>query len=437
MSLNPLDEQLQNEERDAAVLEVALKDVIREIEWFEGTRLETLLGQLDELQSNQVDLSRTLDQIAADVLQLENEIWLVSESIGPLWNPWNWFDSQQRGARARKKDLVTSLVWVTGRYPQAQSHLRDVQARERGKSAEVARYRGLDLDAKTTEREALNRQLLQQKQRVEATNARKIQVDEALEPILRQILGTEQKKADAGRAIGRAQQFQNELWHADNSYERAMVHQECESVFGSGKPGQVIHEREAEIRRLNRDLEKLQIRAKNVATRAARDVKRLILDGSNLCYEGDKFIGLGALSVLVPVLAAAYDVVVVFDASITGELTSSDRDIRNALGGETKIHVVAPGVDADETVLDLAGSDQTVFVLSNDRFAEFREKAAVRDGRLIRHEIVAGRVLVHDLSVSEAFEDVVPAVHTGYGIASASSVRADLPAVKTLLRRSE
>jgi hypothetical protein len=44
-----------------------------------------------------------------------------------------------------------------------------------------------------------------------------------------------------------------------------------------------------------------------------------------------------------------------------------------------------------------------VYVLSNDRFAEYAEKPAVRDGRVLRHEILNGRILVHDLDVAASF----------------------------------
>lgn len=94
----------------------------------------------------------------------------------------------------------------------------------------------------------------------------------------------------------------------------------------------------------------------------------------------------------------------VFDASIRRALGSSDSDIRDIIGGDIQVHVVATSVKADETVLDLAGSDKTTFIVSNDRFAEFGEKPALRDQRIIRHEIVSGQVLIHDLGVSETFK---------------------------------
>jgi hypothetical protein len=188
-------------------------------------------------------------------------------------------------------------------------------------------------------------------------------------------------------------------------YQRAMSHQKCEEIFGTGSPRKVIAKKESEIRRLDRDIEKLEKRAKNIADKTARHIKKLILDGNNLSYQGDVFIGLSALKPLVPILASEYEVVLIFDASIRRALDSDDSDIRDIFGGDIQVHIVATGIMADETIIDLADSDNTTFIVSNDRFAEFGEKAAIRDRRVIRHEIVAGRLLIHDLEISETFRE--------------------------------
>lgn len=249
----------------------------------------------------------------------------------------------------------------------------------------------------------LANQLSQQKREVERISGRKHQVDDALAPIVAQIHDTKQKKSEAASTKSQAQSLDEELSNADTSYERAIAHQKCEEKFGTGSPKKVISQKDSEIRRLDRDLEKLQKRAKTVADKAARNIKKLILDGNNLSYQGDIFIGLAALESLVPILANEYEIVLVFDASIRRALGSSDSDIRDVLGNYIQVHVVATSVKADETVLDLAGTDNTTFIVSNDRFAEFREKPAIRDQRVIRHEIVSGQVFIHDLGVSETF----------------------------------
>ena len=61
------------------------------------------------------------------------------------------------------------------------------------------------------------------------------------------------------------------------------------------------------------------------------------------------------------------------------------------------VHIMPFRENADETVLDLAGALTGRFVLSNDRYADFAEKPAVADGRLLKHEVVDGRVFIRVL----------------------------------------
>ncbi len=87
---------------------------------------------------------------------------------------------------------------------------------------------------------------------------------------------------------------------------------------------------------------------------------------------------------------------------IRGLLRFSDDDLRTALPA-AKIHVVQSGRQADETVLD-AATKATAWVVSNDRFGDYRDKRCVKEGRIIRHEILSDRILVHDLGVDEPID---------------------------------
>ena len=271
------------------------------------------------------------------------------------------------------------------------------------KIGEIERYKGFDFDTKYDDRIKIANQLSRQKRAVERISVIQHQVDDALEPIVTQIRDAEKRKKKAIAIKNQADYLESQLANTQNKYEAAQIHQECEHKFGNGSPRKVISNKESEIIRIDRDLKKLRKRAKDVIDKSARIIKKLILDGNNLCYQGSDFIGLAALQSLVPVLANDYDVVVVFDSSIRRAVCSDDSGIRDMLGSDVQVHVVATGIKADETILNLAANEETTFVVSNDRFAEFGEKPAVQDERVIRHEIVADKVLINDLGVSETF----------------------------------
>jgi tetratricopeptide (TPR) repeat protein len=213
--------------------------------------------------------------------------------------------------------------------------------------------------------------------------------------------------------IAEAERIDEKISSAGNSYERAMLHEECEQRFGDGKPGRVIHttrlrmrplsssigDHERQIDRIRRDMAKTEQRITKLAAVAARDIDALIIDGNNCCYQDSDFIGLAALIPMTENLGERYAVTVVFDAAIRRLLRVRDDDLRAALPA-AKVHVVASRKKADETILD-AADEPTAWVVSNDRFGEYRDKTSVKDGRVIRHEILRGRILVHDLGVNE------------------------------------
>ncbi|MBU2731407.1 coiled-coil domain-containing protein [Acidithiobacillus ferridurans] len=316
MKLNPFDEQLESAETRASELRSSLKSISNEIYWYESTELKVLADSRDEFQS-QLDIqSQVCTILKRKIGQVEESINKLSGSVSSLWNPKNWFDSQQRELRGSVSAEKTSLKTLRKTASTAQGHLQDLEHQMRTKNEEIEKYKSFDYDAKCKERMILANQLSQQKRVVERIADRRQKVDAALTPIVKQIREAEQNKCEADSVILQARRFDKELSNADNSYERAMVHQKCEENFGTGNPKKVISQKESEIRRLDRDLEKLRKRAKTVADNAARNINKLIIDGNNLCYQGDMFIGLSALVSLVPILAKDYEVVLVFDASI-------------------------------------------------------------------------------------------------------------------------
>jgi hypothetical protein len=132
-------------------------------------------------------------------------------------------------------------------------------------------------------------------------------------------------------------------------------------------------------------------------------------------------------SALYGLLALAYaledrfEVIVVFDAGIRGMTRMNNQQIAHGFPRRSRIHVVTTAQEADETLLEAAAAPGH-YVISNDRFRDYTDKIAVAEQRLIRHEIVAGKLLVHDLQVSLSYVQEPPnatggrtAAHGGQG----------------------
>ena len=219
--------------------------------------------------------------------------------------------------------------------------------------------------------------------------------------------------ADIEEQITKVEKLKKKLSEATSPTERWELHDKCERKYGDGSPSSVLSElrgkrrplmedirgHERQVNRLLRDKQKTERRIRELAVIAAREISALVIDGNNCCYDGNDFIGLAALIPMTEVLDREYRVTVVFDAGIRGQLRANDNHIRAALP-YAKVHVGATKTKADATILDIS-NDPGTWVISNDRFGEFGDKDAVAESRIIRHEIVAGRVLVHDLGVDE------------------------------------
>ena len=181
-----------------------------------------------------------------------------------------------------------------------------------------------------------------------------------------------------------------------------MIHIQCEKQFGEGSPKKIINEEERKIRRLNTDIQKAQKRAIVNGRWAARTIETVIIDGNNMCYEEGMFVGLQPLKKLTAELQQKNcNIIVVFDSTIRKLLKSDDIEIRKQFSSDIIIHIVATKQKADETILELASNKESNYVVSNDRFGDYNDKEVVKNERVIRHEIVNGYVMIHELRIRD------------------------------------
>lgn len=122
-----------------------------------------------------------------------------------------------------------------------------------------------------------------------------------------------------------------------------------------------------------------------------------------MCYEGQSFIGLRAISALIRELGGRYKTTVVFDASIRAMLRTDTQGIERALGASVNTHVAPSKTAADEYLLKLADLDNTAYILSNDRFAEYHDYNVVKSGRVFRFLVAEGKLMANDIDISVNF----------------------------------
>jgi hypothetical protein len=379
------------------------KTIADEMEWHSNCDVKTLDDDLRQSEDYAAKFLMELASIERDSIINKQQLAATDSQIGTLLNPANWFSKGQAALRSARKELLAIGQKLADSKRLKQKNLEDVISWAAEIEPTSRRYRSIDADKLRNDLVDVRRRLAITKRELDSIAAQKERVDTTLAPLVREIQELESKQNAARTRLSRAENLEQELSSADNSYERAMIHDRCDHELGNGKPRIVMAEEQRKIRRIERDLEKARRRAEEIGRKASRIIETLIIDGNNLCYEGRTFIGLSAIAALAPALSKDHLVVIVFDSAIRRMLQANDSQIQGYLGNDAKVHVVASRQLADETVLELGCANKFTYVLSNDRFADFNDKSVVREGRIIQHEIVNGHVFVPDLGLSAKF----------------------------------
>ena len=410
------------------VLSDERKSLENDLRWYDSADI----GELEAAFATQGDelgaMKQKLSELADKLDREKSETRKLAKKAKLEWKPTSWFSQSRYFAKVELRERRRSVATLKIRRDK-QKKLID-RAQRRLKKAEGLLRKAENFDPATAsarigiidgevtllqvEFEEVSERQNELLRRLAAPLAEVLRLEGEIVSICNQDDDLDDESQELRTRIEDAERFEARLTAAATGYDRKLLHDDCEDRLGDPSPRRVIQQARGELRRVSRQrealaaqtqgvkrsLSKLQARIEHATLQAARTIRAVVIDGSNLCFRGQQFVGLVALQAVVRQVAATLDVTVVFDASIRGRLrVSKDDEIQQQLPGTT-VHVVASRRKADETILRLA-DDDFIYVISNDRFVEYPEMAAVLQDRLIRHEIVKNRVMIHDLGVDE------------------------------------
>lgn len=378
------------------------KVVADEMQWYDLTDPQVLTEDQQRCNEKVKKLELDIQTLEKDIKGNNTELRLLEPSIGALFNPFNWFDKEQSERRQKRAKLLEATNQMEIQKGKIKKELQEIRTQLEDIASHLQRYETIDYPKQQQCLLAIKQNIETKVAELADITERKMRFDEVLEPVLRELRNLEVRKTSAEADLKKAQIFIENLASARTSYDRAMIHEQIEKKFGYGDPRKIKTERQREINRVVRDCEKAKRRIRDISVNLSRKIETIIIDGNNLCYEAGKFIGLAAIKAIIPSLVRIGKVVIVFDSKIRRLIKKKDSEIQNQLGDKVKVHVVATKRFADETILSLACNDFT-YVLSNDRYGEFSENTALKEGRILRHEIVDGYVFVHDLFLRKRY----------------------------------
>ncbi len=191
------------------------------------------------------------------------------------------------------------------------------------------------------------------------------------------------------------------LKNTDDKNTQRLLGNECKKLFENRNISYVLVKKEKLAQSLKRQILKLESRIDNEYKILNQDIKLLVIDGNNLCNNPDGFIGLKVIIKIINTLGNKFQYMIFFDPGIKGMLKVNDRSLLKRLQKEMPdvsfdMHVMAGNEEADETLLNFA-QDKTSYVLSRDRFIDFRDKDAVKDDRVLPVQILKSNVIINRL----------------------------------------
>ncbi len=404
MSTNPFNKKLEALQHERNNCSSELLEWKSKFAWFQGFNLDQENFNLRNAERMKSEAQAKLHQSQQAAIGSASSVKQLELKVGMGFDPRYWFSSERAVAKRQLVEAQQGLAAQQSRVASAEIEISKAAELVRKIQGEIATARTFDPLLAQSAIAALKANLDRIEPQLASLRQRSNDLDDIMREPLENLHKQEAERAMIMSRIYHAEAFDSLLRNANSSYERAKIHQQCDSTLGDSKPGNVLRLSRGALRSVDDKIRKLQARVDSLTRFATLDIRHIVIDGNNLCYEGKRFLRLAALEALVPILVRKYKITLIFDASIRRKLELSSKDIEARFPQAERVHIVASKRTADETVLAAAGNDPHNFVLSNDRFVDYPEKMAIKEDRVLRHEIVNHAAYIHELQITAFFD---------------------------------
>lgn len=400
---NPYKQKLKALEQKKLQILHEIEHIESQNSWFNKFNIDEFTYNINYIKKRAVEFKEKIDLLTKEIYKLDSDLKQSLASSCSKYNILKKFTTEQKYRKLEQENLYKLLEnaheSLTADKKGMEYFVKDMNEKE----GEYLKYKKFDLQ---------NNILLKEKYEIDLgfCNEELIKIknihnniESAISPIIPNIEKKVSEIKKVSDQISAAKKFNESLSSETNSYERKLIHEKCEKQFGEGSPAKVISRLSGLIDKLNRDLDKLMDRLESEVRKNERDVRKVIIDGNNLCHNQNtkKFIGLSVLKKLIPVLKKKYKIFVVFDWSIRKSF--SDQDISYALKG-VEFLVSKEGEKADSLVLDTA-TDLHAVVLSNDNFVDYQEKFALKNKLVVKYNLLSDRLIINDLNINMGIDE--------------------------------
>lgn len=392
--LNPYKNKVSNISNEIDELESQKNSLEQNVKQYQSLDIRDHANKIDKINGEIkafIELNNSLRQTRYQ----QN----VSLLVNPLskYNPLNLFSKEKREQRKKYEETLKKNAFLEKEMDKVEAKLLKAYAKRLDLMEEVAFKEEFDLDEEIQKIEKIRKYVRKLIKERSALLNKFDSVEAGLKTIKDQLSIKNSELAKLKGDLTTAENLSKRIEFAENGYQRKLAHQECEKLFGLGKPSQVISNLKKKIQSLEREINKLLDRAKQTVVKLERNISLLVIDGNNLCHQngvkGSTFISLKALVPLIKMLKNKYKVQVVFDETIKRSLDL--QDITASLDLDD-VHIV--NGKADEFILDLA-QNPNAYVISNDKYDDYFDKLAVIEHRVLKYEMFNNYLRIYDLDV--------------------------------------
>lgn len=387
----------------------SIKQAIHQLQsdstWYREFDCDVASADLAQLSRNGAEIQQRLDLLISSSESLSREKAKLDEASAPgSWLASLWLSAEQKVAKHQAAELGKRLKLLTQSRREVEAELNKHKPGEASLTQSLQRYRQFDLlEASATEAGmAQELQLLQSL--MERTQLASDKWEAMAGAAVREWAKSARELEMIENDIAEAEGMESALSSTQDRRVKRSIHLACQERFEVSRPGQVLEKLKGKRSYREKELAKKKDRVEDNLRLLDNAIETLILDGNNLCNRPDEngtttFIGLGVLSALVPHLSKLYKVVVFFDPGILGRLRTTEAKLQ-AQFPQARVSFMGNGAIADEGILAAAAYDAGAFIVSNDRFADYSEQAAVKERRVLSHMIHAHSVQIQQLQVN-------------------------------------
>jgi len=426
LEINELNTKLTQLRRDHDEAVNELANWTSRISHYESYDLDKANTELRQAERNVTALQHLKEKSSADAVALIELAKKLEQDAGLGFDPRRWLSAERDIAKRHLSRVQLELITQQSKvaessqeYEAAQTHLKKLEA----EIVLLRTFDHLESQAAVTALQGTIKRLQSCMDEINSDITRLHPLRDALDDSLREPLKHLSEDEEELRTlmirIAQAEHFLcllDDATRRNDRREKWRLHKKCGEELGDGKPSAVIMRCRRSVPGVEARIQKSQERISSIVRMATNEVRHIVIDGSNLCYDQANRklkVPLAALEVLVEHLAAKYKVTLIFDPGIVGIVKTRRKDkdtyIKEHFPKAAEVHICPSKPDADQTVLGIAEDDPHTYVLSNDKYSEYRGKAAVREKRVLQPNIVASTVFIHELGVRLKFDDAAPA----------------------------